>query len=279
MATSCPTAPHHPYSETASGAAGAYRQARLLCGSERSSTVRDVPSTLDVAKAELIAKCADAASQRKAAGGPPADDIGALLYCYYRHVSAEDVTDRAEMDLYGALASHYKLARDRPQGTAKVRVVTPNVADQGWSADGHSVVEIVTDDMPFLVDSVTMALSGLEHTVHLVIHPQFDVERDVAGQLKSMAVPEDGKASTPPAGWLRESWMHVEIDRIGTSADLAELEEALQRALRDVREAVDDWPKLQQRLVDVVAELRDSPPKGVRGGRGFSGDGLPGLAG
>jgi glutamate dehydrogenase len=224
-----------------------------------------VPSTLDVAKADLIDKAAELARQRKSAGGPPAAQVGALLACYYRHVSAEDVCDRGETDVYGALASHYKTAGDRPQGTTKVRVFTPGVAEQGWSAAGHSVVEIVTDDMPFLVDTVAMALASLEHTLHLIIHPQFDVERDVAGQLRAVKVPEDGHTATAAGGseWVRESWMHVEIDRVGSHADIVELELALDRALRDVRDAVDDWPRLQTRLLDIVAELRSAPPPGV----------------
>ena len=81
------------------------------------------------------------------------------------------------MDLYGAFASHYKLAANRPQGTARVRVFTPTTAEHGWSADGHSVVEVVVDDMPFLVDSLTMELSRGLHDVHAVVHPLLDVTR------------------------------------------------------------------------------------------------------
>ena len=58
--------------------------------------------------------------------------------------------------------SQYKLAVERPQGTANIRVFTPTVDEHGWSADGHTVVEVVTDDMPFLVDSVTMVLDRAE---------------------------------------------------------------------------------------------------------------------
>ena len=235
-----------------------------MCPAWVGSTVVDVPSTLDVAKADLIDRAAELARQRKSAGGPPAAQVGSLLACYYRHVSAEDVCDRGETDVYGALASHYKTAGDRPQGTTKVRVFTPGVAEQGWSAAGHSVVEIVTDDMPFLVDTVAMALASLEHSLHLIIHPQFDVERDVAGQLRAVRVPEDGRtAAVGGSEWVRESWMHVEIDRVGSQGDIVELEQALDRALRDVRDAVDDWPRLQTRLLDIVSELRTAPPPGV----------------
>ena len=101
----------------------------------------------------------------------------------------------------------------RPQGTANVRVFTPTVAEHGWSAGGHTVVEVVTDDMPFLVDSVTMELNEQGRDVHMVVHPQILVRRDVTGQL--LEVLDDERSPSTPTSTTssRESWMHVEIDR------------------------------------------------------------------
>ena len=82
------------------------------------------------------------------------DSTLAYLSRYYRHVADDDLLVRRPEDLLGAAASHRELARNRPVGTANVRVFTPTVDEHGW-ASGHTVVEIVTDDMPFLVDSVT----------------------------------------------------------------------------------------------------------------------------
>ena len=90
---------------------------------------------------------------------PSADKTQHLLSLYYRHVAPEDLLDRSPVDIYGAAMSHFRLAANRPQGTAAVRVFTPSVDEHEWAADGHTVVEVVTDDMPFLVDSVTMALT------------------------------------------------------------------------------------------------------------------------
>ena len=181
-----------------------------------------------------------------------------LLRAYYRHVAPEDVVERSPEDLYGALASHRELAASRPQGTAAVRVVMPTTADAGWSASGRSVVEVVTDDMPFLVDSVTMELNRLGHNVHGVIHPQFSVERDITGALREVALlDDDGRPSSSAS--LAESWMHVEIDR--TDADeAAAIEEGVQRVLRDVRESVEDWDKMHSQVMAVVSELEDNPP-------------------
>ena len=215
--------------------------------------------TLDESKAELIAKATDVAAHRKGAGGPPADALGPLLRTYYRHVAPDDVCDRTELDLYGALASHYKLAGTRPQGTAQLRVFTPTVQEHGWSANAHSVVEVVTDDMPFLVDSITMELANQQRNLHVIIHPQFDVSRNITGELQSVRAAEDGVVETD-SETIRESWMHVEIDRIAETEDIAEIEQSLMNVLRDVREAVEDWEKMHGQVLDVVEDLEQNPP-------------------
>ncbi|WP_416953924.1 NAD-glutamate dehydrogenase [Nocardioides sp. T5] len=205
---------------------------------------------------------------------------GDLVRDYYRHVAPDEVAERSPQDLLGAVASHRELASSRPQGTAAVRVVTPTIADAGWSASGRSVVEVVTDDMPFLVDSVTMELNRLGHTVHAVFHPQLTVERDITGELQEVHAhePTGGgraavQAETRPATQEgAESWMHVEIDRTDDD-EAAEITEGLQRVLRDVRESVEDWEKMHAQVLAVVAELDQDPPplsaEELRQGRDF----------
>jgi glutamate dehydrogenase len=216
-------------------------------------------TTLDQDKADLIAKATDLALARKGTGGPPHDRVGALLKAYYRHVAPEDVCERNDVDVYGALASQWKLAGNRPQGTAQVRVFTPSLSEHGWSAGGHSVVEVVTDDMPFLVDSLTMELSRQLRDVHVVIHPNFDVCRDITGALQSVQAVADGSLE-PEGEAVRESWMHVEIDRIREGDDPGAVEEAVQRVLRDVRESVEDWDKMHAQVLAIVEELESDPP-------------------
>ncbi len=216
-------------------------------------------STSEQSKADLIDKAIVLAQAGKGTGGPPHDQVGELLRAYYRHVAPEDLADRSDVDVYGAFAAHYKLAADRPQGTANMRVTTPTLAEQGWSAGGRSVVQVVVDDMPFLVDSLTMELSRQLRDVHVVVHPGFDVCRDITGVLQSVAAVQDGSLA-PEGDAVRESWMHVEIDRVPDGDDPAAIVEDLQRVLRDVREAVEDWRKMHAQVDAVVAELRDAPP-------------------
>ncbi|GAB2445908.1 NAD-glutamate dehydrogenase [Nocardioides hungaricus] len=216
----------------------------------------------------LLSGAIELARSGKGTGGPPHDAVDTLLRTYYRHVAVEDLAGRSDVDLYGAFASHYRLADSRPQGTARVRVFTPTTAEHGWSADGHSVVEVVVDDMPFLVDSLTMELSRQLRDVHIVIHPLLDVTRDITGAVQDVrpaAAGEDasGDAQDGMGEVVRESWMHVEIDRLAEGEDVAEIEDAVQRVLRDVRESVEDWPKMHAQVADIVHELSTDPPAGV----------------
>ena len=93
--------------------------------------------------------------------------------------------------------------------------------------------------------------------MHLVIHPLFDVVRDITGALQEVRPVADGddRATTAPTS-CRESWMHVEIDRIPDGEDVAEIEESIQRVLRDVREAVEDWDKMHAQVAEIVARAR-----------------------
>ncbi len=219
-------------------------------------------TTLEEAKDDLIEKAAALAAGRKGVGGPPAETARGLLHYFYRHVAAEDITERSGVDLCGAALSQYKLATYRPQGTANVRVFTPTVSEHGWSANGHSVVEVVTDDMPFLVDSVTMQLTEQARDVHMVVHPQLLVRRDMAGELQQVFTEEErsGSDAEQEHDLFRESWMHLEIDRESSPERLAEIEQALGKVLLDVREAVEDWQKMRAQALEVVADLEKNPP-------------------
>ena len=221
-----------------------------------------MPNMPDDPKRELIAKAAALASSRRGGGGPPKEDTEQFLRQYYRHVALDDLADRGDVDVYGAAVSQYRLAQERPQGTAMVRVFTPTVDEHGWSAEGHTVVEVVTDDMSFLVDSVTMELYDRGHSAHLVIHPQLLVRRDITGRLAEV-IDDEGFAVDQDPDVTRESWMHVEIDREADPAEVAELEVALRKVLQDVREAVEDWERMRMQALDVVADLDQAPPQSL----------------
>ncbi|WP_327253004.1 NAD-glutamate dehydrogenase [Streptomyces sp. NBC_01244] len=226
---------------------------------------------LDEAKAELLARAARVAENSPAGGllptgseqgeRPDRDTTLAYLQRYYLHTAPEDLLDRDPVDVFGGALSHYRLAANRPQGTANVRVHTPTVEENGWTSS-HSVVEVVTDDMPFLVDSVTNELSRHGRGIHVVIHPQVVVRRDVTGKLIEILGPDcdaHGPRTARPHDSLVESWIHVEIDRETDKADLKQITADLQRVLSDVRESVEDWEKMRDAALRIAQELPEEP--------------------
>jgi glutamate dehydrogenase len=184
-----------------------------------------------------------------------ADLLDSLVRQYWAHVPADDLIDRQPVDAAGAAMSQLDFAWRRPPGTALVRVISPSDGEHGWGCP-HSVVEVVTDDMPFLVDSVTAELNRQGFSIHLVVHPQLRVRRDVVGEFVELA-PADAPESPD---LVAESWIHVEIDRHSDVSVFASLQRDLRRVLEDVRAAVEDWPKMRARTADAIAELRAGVP-------------------
>ncbi|HZU91396.1 MAG TPA: NAD-glutamate dehydrogenase domain-containing protein, partial [Stellaceae bacterium] len=156
--------------------------------------------------------------------------------------------ERSPRDLCGAALSLWRFAERRRPGQAKIRVYNPDPVKDGWSSR-HTIVEIVNDDMPFLVDSVTGAINSSDRIVHLVIHPILSIERTADGRLAAL----DG------AG-LRESWMQIEITPEADRDGLMRLTASLAGVLADVRAAVEDWQKMRETLRTLLEELSVAPP-------------------
>ncbi|MCW2505520.1 MAG: NAD-glutamate dehydrogenase, partial [Actinomycetia bacterium] len=121
-------------------------------------------------------------------------------------------------------------------------------------------------DMPFLVDSIAAELTRHDIGVHLIVHPQVVVRREVMGALAELpggADPDQG----PGEGEMLESWMHIEVDRQPAGEELTRLHNDLQGVLTDVREAVEDWDKMRSKALILADELAATelpvPPKDV----------------
>ncbi len=198
------------------------------------------------AKAALVEKAV--AHVRERLSGQQAIDVERFVRGYYADAAPEDL---AGLDLYGAALAHWHFLQRRHPRELKVHVYTPTLEEHGWQSP-HSVVEILTDDAPFLVDSVSMALTRRGSAIHVFVHPMVRVRRDGEGRLVELL---DWAAEG-----LAESLMHVELDRQADQAALDELAAELRRVLGDVHAAVEDWPATRVRLREIVAELAERPP-------------------
>jgi len=178
--------------------------------------------------------------------------VQAFVARYFGQVDPEDLQERSPADLYGAALSHWNFARKREPGRPRVRVFNPTMEEHGWQST-HTIVEIVNDDMPFLVDSVVMEANRHGLTLHLVMHPIVGVERVADGALTGLAA-DDSKTRK------LESFIHVEVDRLTDVAARDALAADLVRVLDDVRAAVDDWKTMVAKAREIGAAVKADPP-------------------
>ncbi|HET7594843.1 MAG TPA: NAD-glutamate dehydrogenase [Stellaceae bacterium] len=230
-----------------------------------------MPVRAEEQKNEAVEAVAALATRRLGDGRAAA--VARFVRRFYSHVPPEDILARAPEDLYGAALSLWRFAETRLPGRAKLRVVDPRAEEEGWRSP-RTIVEIVNDDMPFLVDSVAAALAGEGFAVHLVIHPILRVERDGEGKLTELI--DDATGNGNGAG-LRESFMHVEISAESGAARVDTLPAVLERVLGEVRAAVMDWAAMRARVQRIVADLAEEPPPLVEAERKEAADFLAWL--
>jgi glutamate dehydrogenase len=167
--------------------------------------------------------------------------VQAEVFCnaFFARVGGSNVDLHSPTQWAALVGSLLDFVQQRPAGRAVVRVLSP--VDM---PAGRSLLQIVTDDSPFLIDTVSMVVSG-NLQIHAVIHPVLSVQRDASGMLQSLG---------EPAGHA-ESVMHFEIDRVADAAEQAQLKVQIEAALDDVRASVTDWAAMRQRALTIAAEL------------------------
>ena len=185
-----------------------------------------------------------------------APDISDLIRVYYRHAPPEDIVDDSPEDLLAAVRSHLELAERRPPGRPAVKISNPARSTGGSS--GVTVVQIVTDDMPFLVDSVVAKFARSGMPVQRIVHPILLATRDVTGALQQLHPAAD--LDDPPEGASAESWISVEVDQITDPERAAAVETGLISVITDVREVVEDSVKMTETALQLADELESSPP-------------------
>ncbi|HYB14950.1 MAG TPA: NAD-glutamate dehydrogenase [Streptosporangiaceae bacterium] len=183
--------------------------------------------------------------------GGASDSVLFYLDAYYQRVATEDLSLPSR--LAAVAEAHARLALRRPQGRALVQVREPGEAHLDPATPSSLVVDIVVDDMPYLVDSVTTRLNRHRAEIQLITHPLLRVRRDVTGTLRAIlgACPDD--AVPAAADELIESWIHVELTLPRDRVTSEQLEADLRHVLDDVRVAVED----QQRMEAVAEGLAD----------------------
>lgn len=208
---------------------------------------------------DLVDRVADLIRERLA--GDRAGVAEALLRLYARVMPPPDLEEMEPGQLYGVVVSLLSFARHRKPKQAKVRVFNPRIDEDGYTTD-HTVVELVSDDMPFTVDSVVASLSSMGLNVLVVVHPVLHARRSADGTLLELLDPDAPLGK----GCGMESVVHIEIFEQSDPKIIGIIVQDLEAILRDVRQAVEDWKPVQERVQAVTSEVsREKSPKTTAG--------------
>ncbi|MGZ5451066.1 MAG: NAD-glutamate dehydrogenase [Thermoanaerobaculia bacterium] len=189
------------------------------------------------------------AEARRRVSPDEAGSVEHFVRRYFAHVAPDDVIYTSVDTLLGGALSLWELGTERKPGQPIIRLFNPTPEKNGWGLE-HTVIEIVNDDMPFLVDSVSAEIHLRERKIHLLLHPVIRAIRDAGGKRVEIT---DTLHAPPDA--VVESYMHVEIDQETEPEELESIRASIEGILRAVRLAVQDWRAMRGRLKEDTDEL------------------------
>ena len=189
---------------------------------------------------------------RKKRHGRNSTQFESFVKHYFANVPPQDLVDKGPSTVLALAKLHWRFGAKRKKGKPLVRAYNPSQKHHGYASD-HTVIEIITDDMPFLVNSVIAVFTRLKLTIHLVIHPVLRVGRAVNGKLTDVFETSNQKKKQA------ESFIRLEITHQSGSL-LDEIEAELIQVLADVRCAVNDWRPMLNRMASLIDELETVPP-------------------
>ncbi|HEU4886511.1 MAG TPA: NAD-glutamate dehydrogenase, partial [Thermoanaerobaculia bacterium] len=190
-----------------------------------------------------------AAEARKRVPADQAESVEHFVRRYFAHVAPDDVIYTSSDTLLGGVLSLWEYGAQRVPGTPKVRLFNPTQEANGWGLE-HTVIEIINDDMPFLVDSLTAEIRRRDRQIHLLLHPVIRTRRDADGNRLEIT---DTLHATPDT--LVESYMHVEIDQETEPSELESIRASLEQIFSEVTLVVRDFREMRARLQADADEL------------------------
>ncbi|WP_350335701.1 NAD-glutamate dehydrogenase [Coralliovum pocilloporae] len=205
-------------------------------------------------KDRLIDKAKASAEGRR---GQP-DDLPGFLNELFSAAPEEDVLPYGAEELAELAIEAREFVASARKSSHAIRVYNPHFPDlEGTQHEQVTVVEVLNDNMPFLVDSVLGALQHAGADIRLVVHPILCAARNKAGKLTELSFSSD---EDEDAGRIRESFIHIHVERMEVGSDRDALAELLNTVMAEVRSAVTDWPSMVKRLDQAIEDYKTNPP-------------------
>jgi glutamate dehydrogenase len=196
----------------------------------------------------------------------------AFVQQYYAHTNLETLQSRSIESLAAAVVAHWKLAYRRLPDQDKVLVCNPSVEKENWETK-YTVLQLITDDKPFLVDSTRMEINRQGFNIFFTVNiGDIKLRRNTKGEivevLENDAPLPDGQA---------EALIYMEIDKISDQDTLKKLAYKLEKVLAQVNRVVNDWPVMCAKMQECLQELEKNASLSSREGVAESKDFLAWL--
>ncbi len=111
------------------------------------------------------------------------------------------------------------------------------------------VLQIISKDAPFLIDSISNELKVQECEIHLITHPVYQISRSSTGELRQIN-----------GGDLKEAALQFHISNFLDDARLAQLIKRIRSIMECIYFAVADWKKMGALMLSSVEEIKASDP-------------------
>lgn len=174
-----------------------------------------------------------------------------FLRLYFKNIPHEELVVHETDVLYAKAKGHWDFINQRKGKKPAIRIFNPTLGNEGWESE-HTIIEIVMDDMPFIVDSVRMEINRLVMTSYVFIN--------VAGvrvKRKGTCVEEINPSTDAKVGV--EAYLHMEISHQTEAKRLKEIADCLSSVLKDVSGAVLDWRPMQEKMRQGMDHLQLLP--------------------
>ncbi|MDO6426901.1 NAD-glutamate dehydrogenase [Thalassotalea sp. 1_MG-2023] len=175
---------------------------------------------------------------------PLVEQFAELLY---NNISHKDLAHRNDSDMYGATLSLWNSLNGHQDKKPVIKVFNPQVSKNGWKSS-HTIIEIIVSDMPFLVDSVRIALTRLGLSPHLMINNPIKLVRDKSGNISKLSSSSNKRFKATST----ETVFFIEIDRQSEQQDLDSIAEELRSVVDDIVITVADWQPMTTKLKEVI---------------------------
>jgi len=177
----------------------------------------------------------------------------------YSNISSLDLSNRNDSDMYGATLSLWSSLNEHTDDEPVIHVFNPSVSKNGWKSS-HTIIEVIVKDMPFLVDSIRIALNRLGLSPHLMLNSPLKMVRDKNKNITKISSSVD----TTIKATSEETIFFIEIDRQAGKKELDAIKAELLSVVEDITLTVNDWQPMLKKFNSVIADVKKGKLPGTK---------------